>query len=275
MNALDSSAPAADGYSLYLRTRSAISSAAYPRRIAYTIAVKGDENGEPRENHYRALYLTSDDIIRVSAISDEELAAPATVPRGINVYIQGNYQSFGRVASPPDLIGVPIISPTYMFGLAYKHHQPKIEDDGSSKLRTIAVVSSQSAIYKVALVGTEVIDGIPTDHLAMTALHDPSNNRLRDLWIDQATYLPVRASIMGNFTTMPMVGAMWTVNFATVDGQPYVKEEHADDILTFPHHRNVSDLDISFEAVHQQNGLGFDTPLIDIDTTGGVEEPKG
>ncbi len=266
--------PDLDAYSLYLRTRSAVSSAAYPQRIAYTIAITGDENGNLRTNHYRANCDPVENTIRVFPMSDEQLAEPEHLPQGINFYVQGHYESFGRVATPPDLIGVPVISPTYMFGLTHKASWSAARDEVPSKIPTIAIVSSQPAEYRVASAGGDNVNGIMTDHLILTPIRDPQNNRLRDLWVSQATYLPVRASISGNFTTTPLVNVPWTVDFSTLDGAPYVTSESADGVLSFPHNRSIVDLHVAFENVHEQSGLAFDSPLVDIELTGAIEEPK-
>ncbi|MGB8966266.1 MAG: hypothetical protein WCB99_11555 [Candidatus Cybelea sp.] len=43
-----------NAYSIWLQTRSAVTSARYPRRIDYTIAVTGIDGSKPSNDHFRA-----------------------------------------------------------------------------------------------------------------------------------------------------------------------------------------------------------------------------
>ncbi len=105
----------ADAYTIWMRTRSAVTSATYPVRIDYTIAISGLDGARVAVDHYRASCDPDSDAIRVFAISDEELAQPPPVPHGINWSVAaGFYGAFikipvGRPASSPDLLGVPLL----------------------------------------------------------------------------------------------------------------------------------------------------------------------
>ena len=252
-----------DAYALFLRTRSALTSVQYPSRIDYTIAVRGTEGAAVRINHYRATCNPTDQSIRIFPISDEELASPPPVPHGINVFIQGNYESFGRVAPPPDIIGVPVLSPTYTFGLGFNRAVNGSLRDSTSTIPTIVVVSSRVRDYSVVLLDEPNLDGVATYHLKLTPLHSPKQNRLRELWIDAADYLPQRAVLAGNFTIAPLVDVPWVVNFAHFEGALYISRESTAATLHFSHRRAVQNASITFEDIREHSGLEYDMPLVE------------
>ncbi|MFY9740256.1 MAG: hypothetical protein WAK11_14575 [Candidatus Cybelea sp.] len=190
-----------DAYSIWLHARSAVTSARYPSRLAYTIAVSGFDGEKPVADHYRATADPGDGAIRIFPISDEQLAKPPPVPHGVNLNIvlelciaksgcTSKQIPAGHPAPYQDLLGEPLLEPTYMFGLRYKAARStptSPQADGS--LRVIAIVSSGSPDYKVSLIDTPLLDGVPTYHLGLTPLRKPKDNRLRELWIDTNDYL--------------------------------------------------------------------------------------
>ena len=120
-----------DAWSIFQHARSAVTSVRYPWRVDYTIAVSGLDGQAPVKDHYRASFDPSDGAIKVFPISDEQLKAPAPVPHGINanfvISISGGRGSgtdtysipMGHPAAATDLLGEPLIAPTYMFGRKY------------------------------------------------------------------------------------------------------------------------------------------------------------
>jgi hypothetical protein len=266
----------ADPYAILLHARSAVSSAAYPRRIDYTIAVRGLDGTTPKANHYRAIADPNGGQIRIFSISDEELAAPPPVPHGFNFGLSasvcgGNCGTgsgtltvpVGHDAVSPDLLGVPMIAPTYSFGLKYPH-APKLEPDSDEKtsLPVIAFESTKVRDYTVTLVDTPAIDGVPTYHLRLAPLRKPKDNRLRELWIGTQDYLPRKAVVAGNFTTAPLVDVPWTIRFTIVNGAPYVAGETADATLFLAHRRVVRNAEIEFEHIHESDGTIVHEPLV-------------
>ncbi len=65
-----------DGYSLWQHVRSAVTSAPYPRRVGYTIAVSGLDGQMPVVDHYRGNCDPAEGLIRTFPISDEQVAKP-------------------------------------------------------------------------------------------------------------------------------------------------------------------------------------------------------
>lgn len=261
-----------DGYSIWQRARSAAASAQYPSRIDYTITVSGLDGSKPALDHYRASCDLPEGAIRLFPISDEQLAQPPPVPRGANLYFTVGL-STGRlapaVAAIPaghpsltvDLLGEPLLSPSYMFGLRYRSVE-RAAPEGQTPLRVIATVSAQSPDYRVVLIDTPAIDGAPTYHLGLTPLRRPKENRLRELWVGTDDYLPRKAIISGNFTVRPLVDVPWAVDFSILDGAPYIARESAAATLYLEHHRVVRKAVITFESIRAPDGSIYDEPLV-------------
>jgi hypothetical protein len=259
--------PTPDPYALFSQARAAVSAARYPERLDYTIDVSGFDGSLFRTNHYRATDRTEQGI-KVAAISAEE-AASWHVPQGVNVkFVASIYGAaivipLGRTPASYDLLGVPMLAPSYTFGLRYPPvtvattHTPP----AAGTLPVIAVVSSQARDYRIEFEGAQTIDDAQTYDLRLTPLRDPKNNRLRELWVGAGDHLPRRASVAGNFTLAPLTDIPWTIDFDVIGGAPYIARESADALLYMPHRQVVRAAQISFEDVRP--GAGFmNTPLL-------------
>ncbi len=271
----DTPPPAPDAYALWQRARSAVTSAQYPRRLSYTIAVAGIDGQTPVLDHYRGSCDPEDGAIRIFPISDEQLAKPPPVPHGVNASFNigicfgscaGIKLPLGHQAPYQDLLGEPLLAPTYAFGMRYPSRTSAHDADEPSVLRTIAVVATQTRDYQVTLIDTPDLDGTSTYHLALRPLRHPKDNRLRELWIGTADFLPRRAIVAGNFTVAPLVDVPWTVDFAVLDGAPYVSRESASSTLYLTHRRVVRDAIIAFENISEPTSI-YDAPLVQPDAT--------
>ncbi len=266
-----------DAYAIWLHVRAAVTSAQYPSRLDYTIAVAGLDGQTPTSDHYRASSDTSDGSVRVFPISDEQLAKPPPVPHGIDVSIRAAIcfgycwvinQPVGHPAPYQDLIGEPLLAPTYMFGLRYAIPQKTTpQQDVETRLRTIAVVSTGAPVYRVELIDQPDLDGIPTYHLRLTPLRKPKENRLRELWVGANDYLPRRAVTAGNFTISPLTNVPWTVDFTVLDGTPFLSKESAASDLYLGHRRVVRDATIAFEDIREPSGAIYDRPIVAPEAT--------
>ena len=259
-----------DAYAIWLQTRSAVTSAQYPRKLDYTIDVSGLDGDRPTDDHYRAAYDEADGSIALFPISDETLAKPAPVPHGVNVSVNlffcwigclGIHRQAGHPEASLDLLGEPLIQPTYAFGMRYERPHPDSSSSATGSLPVIATVSAQKPAYRVELIDQPAIDGVATYHLQLTPLRDPKNNRLRELWVGTSDYLPRRAAISGNFTRAPLVDVPWTIDFAIVDGVPYIARESAGATLYLAHGRVVRQAAIAFEDVREPAAI-FGEPLV-------------
>lgn len=259
-----------DAYAIWLHARSAVSSAQYPRKLDYTIDVSGLDGDQPTDDHYRASYDGDNSTIALFPISAEMLAKPAPMPRGFNASVNiffcwigcwGIHRRVGRSEPSLDLLGEPLLAPTYSFGMRYPQPVRASPAPSTGGLPVIAIVSAQKPEYRVELIDEPYVAGIVTYHLRLTPLRDPKNNRLRELWIGETDYLPRRAAISGNFTQAPMVDVPWTVDFSVVAGAPYIERESADATLYLAHRRVVHDATIAFEDVREPSSI-YDEPLV-------------
>jgi hypothetical protein len=275
-------APLSDAYAIFQRARSAVTSAAYPRRLDYTIAITGFDGDRPRQNHYLASSDPYDGSIRLFPISAEELAQPAPIPHGVRVSISiGIYGGaivipIGRPPPTFDLIGPPLLAPTYMFGLNFSEPAAVVGSAESNALPTIAVVSTTTRDYEVALLDAPSLDGVSTYHLKLTPLRKPRDNRLRELWVGENDYLPRKAVVAGNFTSAPLVDVPWTIGFSLFNGAPVIADERADATLYLPHRRTVREAEIAFEDVHERGKTIVGEPLVEPEAgEGTLTEPPG
>lgn len=274
--------PAVDTWAIFLQTRSAVTSAQYPWRIDYTIAITGIRGGtNPTTDHYGASCDPSDGSIRVFSTSGEQLAQPPPVPHGFDFNLTATIcggrcdTGVGSVALPvghpalgPDIIGVPVLTPTYMFGLRYPHVPGSgVSQSRGNPLPIIATVSTQARDYQVTFVDIATIDGVPTYHLRLKPLRKPKDNRLRELWVGTGDYLPRKAAIAGNFTVAPLVDVPWVVDFTVINGAPYVVRERAENTLYLSHRRVVQGATIAFQNIGEPSNSIYDRPLLEPDET--------
>lgn len=264
-----------DPYSIFDRARHALQAEQYPDYLSYVVAVRVTEGGVAKSRHYHLVYDTQSGTIDVNPISDEERAAPP-VPTGFIWHLQPrrhNKVLFDKKVGNPgeavDFLGVPHVSPTYTFGLSPR----AAAEDGSAgdalvaeirrqfndpvpaqklqqqmtsgPMKVIAVVSSRTREYDIALSGTENVDGHLCYHLVLRPRHDPQKFRLRDLWIDAQSYQPWQLRTAGNFTGSQ---AAWMVRFTNIDGKTYIASETAESPIGVGDHRYQT-ASVEFDAV--------------------------
>lgn len=263
-----------DAAAIFAQTRSAVASVAYPPSIAYSIVVNGLDGNVPKANHYHAVLNTETGTIRLQTVSDEDLAKPPT-PHGFNAYfvlrISGGRGSgvggpdfpMGRPPDETDILGVPLLAPTYDFGIVAPYSSRHVDVD--TTLPVIASVASSRRDYEVTFVGTETLEGHASYHLALQPLHEPHKYRLRQLWVDPITHLPERAIVAGNFTLAPMTDVPWQIDFATSNASWYVSKEAPLSTLYLDHRKVIRNASIAFENISVNSSmLG---PAIEPDVT--------
>lgn len=240
-----------DAYTIFARARSYWSAQAYPAQLSYLVTVSGTDRDGAHSNTYESFANTQTGAISVHATSKEEAQHPYT-PHGITAKLKISIGYSGKAmlgAAPSveprdqigisktirltkmqqyDLLGVPVLSPTYGFGLTIETlPSPDAPPAFNGGLKTIAAVTSNTRDYDVRYAGSETIDGEPCYHLQLTPLRDPSKYRLRELWVAQSSYAPAQARIQGNFTAGPSPQLPWLVHFNTDGGVTYIAYEAA------------------------------------------------
>jgi hypothetical protein len=274
-----------NAYQIFDRARRVLQAQSYPDPIFYRTTIHVSEGPEDEFEHFRAEAFSGGDV-RVEGVSVEEQAAPHK-SAGVNFKLAFSIgwntgaggqtetvtQDAHRKEASPDYLGVPLISPSYSFGLnAERDETPAQNPPDVTKLRTIATVTAVGRIYRVSFLGTETIDGLYAYHLRLEPTTQPERYRIRELWIDTYTYQIVQLKTQGNFTVAPMSDVPWIVTFQDVAGSLYIKNETAMEPLVFRHDRTFSTASITFDEIRTTD----DSPPIlpALDANADLREPN-
>ena len=240
-----------DPYQIFANARAYWMQQRYPQELRYQVAVDVVEAGKERVEHYSASYDAVANIVDIDPRSDYEREHPVK-PSGINIGILG--LPIGKPLPTDDFLGVPKLRPTYSFGMApfvpapsptpfnsmalvdqirKEFHDPnprKVQPSPSASpgLPEIATVYAQNREYAITLLDNETIDGHACYHLALKPLRDPGKYRIREAWIDEASFAPWQLKDSTNFISGPATMVPWTIRFADIDGEHYIKKETAD-----------------------------------------------
>jgi hypothetical protein len=158
------------------------------------------------------------------------------------------------VANP---LGAPNLSIDYNFGMqpvsARKSRAPEPEAS------TIPIIGRAEAVardYRITLVETETEDGVLVDHLNFVPTHDPDRLRLRDMWLDAATFAPIRLLVSANFDRPPSNKVPWMVWFRKVDGGIIIDHEEAQAPLDYGFDGHIGHATVAFTEVTFKEKLG-------------------
>lgn len=275
--ALVGTAASADPYQIFARARQVWTAQRYPEYMTYTVAVDVVERGVEKTRHYHLAFDSVSGRIAVNPVSDEEVAAPAD-PTGVNFHLQPKRafhtvydKRVGNPGEAVDYLGVPMIAPTYSFGMAAA--APDNEAPGSDALvaqirkefndpappaktqaavtdphvRTIASVTSYVRRYTITLAGIESVQGSDCYHLLLQPTRDPQKLRLREVWVDMQTFETRQLVSAGNFTGSRVP---WRITFGDFDGEQYITSETALATVGVGDHR-YERATVSFEAISQ------------------------
>jgi len=178
---------------------------------------------------------------------------------------------------PPIHVDDPIVEPFDSFGMGGGGSEPapmpsvvigpitpNEPTPSETPLREIGRVETESRVYDVRLVGTEQVGQATDYHLTLTPLRDPKINRLRELWIDAATYATDKLVVAGIYNGQPYNAVRWLVTYTTFDRRQYVQQIKNEDPLHFGLDTIIPDLEIDFvdyrfDAVPSYifDGMGF------------------
>ncbi|MBV9103014.1 MAG: hypothetical protein JO060_05440 [Candidatus Eremiobacteraeota bacterium] len=271
-------AASVDAESIFEKARDYWDAQSYPHHLQYTIVVGLYKGNERETNHYEAEYLPEDGDLRVNTISAEENANPPSA-RGTDVIVTLSilgrifYSKTLNAVASPDLIGIPLLSPTYSFGMARRFKSTRDEGSRTSTdLPLIGRVSNRTRFYVITYAGTDEVAGYPQYHLTLRPIRAPHKYRLRELWIDARSYATDRAIIEGNFNVGPGVDAPWTIDFYTVAGALYIDRERCDEPLQFGKniYRNIS---VSFQSLKRTSAMPSLRFVLPQNSDNAISEP--
>jgi hypothetical protein len=273
-------------YQIFEHARRVLRAQSFPDPIFYRTTVRVSEGAKDESEHFSGEAFAGGDV-RVEGISEEEAAAPHE-STGVNFKLSfsiGWNQGAGgqtetiaqdahRKEASPDYLGVPLITPTYSFGLGSDQGgSATAPPAGAGNLPTIATVTAIGRAYDVTLLGTESIGGLYAYHLQLRPTSHPGRYRVRDLWVDVYTFQIVQLETQGNFTDAPMATVPWRVTFQYVDGNSYIKDETALAPLAFPHDRTFSSATVSFDDIHATDESPPILPTMDSGAATNLREP--
>jgi hypothetical protein len=272
--ALDTPAPAGGtsrAEALFTAAREARTQSAYAHYTVYATVVRFRRGGRAASSTWDTVEDMRRRLVHAHGFSREENAHPH-VPHGINIGIAGGASgvlgpgempSKGQVVNhepSDDPIGELTFAIDQDFGLALNAPRIGSTPDMSEVSQTVATLPriGRTGIiartYDVTDLGDVVENGITLHHLGLRPLRDPRRYRLRALWTDAKTALPVRAIVAGVGNRTPLENVDWRVDFAQDQGGTYVAREAALGPLDVDGVR-LDDLTITFEERRPTNRL--------------------
>jgi hypothetical protein len=271
---------------------------AYPPYATYATVVRyrsGDRAVERRWDTFEDLRRRT---VHADGFSDRDRVAPH-VPEGTNVGAYGSLTWNGKGlvlgpkapapgAKPPkgvilnrerdvDAVGPVSFAINQDFGIALS--APPI-----AALRSAAGAASTRALPQIGGTRANVSDydvtrapdetgagGAALVHLVLRPKRAPYRYRLRDLWIDAATSVPLRAVVQGIGDRPPFDGVRWQIDFRTVDGAIYIERETA---LADMDHRgaHLAGVSVTFEDMQLVDAIPADRRL-GLAYTTGIADP--
>jgi hypothetical protein len=264
--ALDASAPAAGATShaeaLFNAAREARTQSAYAHFTVYATVVRFRRSGRPVSSTWDTVEDMRRRLVHAHSLSREENAHPH-VPHGINFGLGGEVMNHEPSDDP---IGPLTFAIDQDFGLAL--NAPHIEStpdmsEVSLSIKTLPRIGRTGTIartYDVTDLGDVAENGITLHHLGLRPLRDPRRFRLRELWMDAKTSVPVRAIVAGVGNRTPLERVDWRVEFAQDQGGTYIAREVALAPLDVDGVR-LEDLTITFAERRPTNRLAGEESL--------------
>lgn len=280
----------------FTAAREARSRSAYAHYTVYATVVRYTLAGRPLTRTWDTIEDMRRRLVHSHSLSREDAANPH-VPHGINFAAGLTGLSSGSSAAP----GAPATGGGSLLSTTLNPETPDdpvgevtfaIDQDYGLALDAVAIattsdlseVSSAAPVlqhigrtgtivrnYEVTDLGdVTASDGSVQHHLGLRPLRDPGRYRLRELWIDATTNLPVRAVVHGISNAAPLDTIDWRVDFTQIQGGTYVTRETALAPLRTVY-GEVDDATVSFEEVDPTNRLG-PTQLVGLADVG-IRDP--
>ncbi|MDQ6926591.1 MAG: hypothetical protein M3154_10205, partial [Candidatus Eremiobacteraeota bacterium] len=218
------------------------SESAYPRYAVYATVVTFRRDGHERVSTWDTVEDLRRRIVHAHALNRQAAAKPH-VPHGTNVGMTAG-PSGPIYGIPPkgailtheptdDPIGQLSFAVDQDFGLALS--APPISSsanmsDVASAVKTLPNIGRTGTVartYDVTDLGDAAENGVALHHLGLRPLRDPKRYRLRELWTDVKTSLPVRAVVAGIGNRWPLDAISWRIDFKQVEGGTYIARETA------------------------------------------------
>jgi hypothetical protein len=250
--------PDVEGERIFAKVREVWRTRADVPYVRYGALERYQHGSHVVDNWFDVYYRTSDGAMKLEQMHDipaenARLKGFAFSIFGANLFDTNGDAAPIRVDEPriePDAsfglktrfaVGLTLASPVpAVTGSALPSPQP------SDALREITRVESNTRAYQIDVVGPETVLGETAVHLHMTPLHDPTVNRLRDLWVDPVTYRTIQLRVQGLLSGKPYDGVAWTVRYVLLEGRSYVQQISADAPLKFGLDESIPKFEFDF-----------------------------
>jgi hypothetical protein len=262
---------------LFAAARTARTQSAYAHYSVYATVVRFHRNGRPVSSTWDTTEDMRRRLVHSHALSREEGAHPH-VPHGINIGMgtgpsgilpPGVLPPKGQIVSHEpgdDPIGEVTFAVDQDFGLAL--NAPQIGatanmSEVSVTVTTLPQIGRTGTIartYDVTDLGDVTENDVVLHHLGLRALRDPRRYRLRELWTDAKTSLPVRAVVAGIGNHGPLQSVSWRIEFTQLQGGTYITRETALEPLDTDGGR-LDDVTITFAELRPTNRLTAEESL--------------
>jgi hypothetical protein len=271
---------------LFAKTRAARSESAYAHYTVYATVMRFRSGARETTSTWMTIEDMRRRLVYARSLSVEEAEHPH-VPRGINVGIsvgpsgpiygippKGQVTNHEPVDDP---FGQLSFAVDQDFGLAL--NAPPIAatndmSDVSSAATTLPRIGRTGTVartYEVTDLGDVVEGEVTLHHLGLRPLREPKRNRLRELWTDAKTSLPVRAVVAGVGNRSPLQDVRWRVDFTQLQGGTYIARETALEPLVTSI-GPVAEATITFAQVRPTNRLAPDE-LVGLSGDVGTTDP--
>jgi hypothetical protein len=264
---------------LFTATRQARTQSGYAHYSVYATVVRFRFGGQPMTSTWDTTEDMRRRLVHSHALSREEGEHPH-VPQGINFGISGSITppvpaapgarnpgapgpTISHTMNPEpstDPIGELSFAVDQDFGLAFDAQPISATNDMSevaSSVNVLPHIGSTGTIartYEVTDLGDVADPAGEQHHLRLRPLGDPRRYRLRELWTDAKTSLPVRAVVAGIGNAAPLDSVTWRVDFTQLQGGTYVAREVALEPLETDSGK-LEDVTITFDELRPTNRL--------------------
>jgi hypothetical protein len=249
----DERLPAADV--IFDRAAQAVLRSSYPRFASYVVAVSFKKGSTRVLDEWQTHEDLNHKVVYARTFSRVEVAHPET-PHGINVGVP----FFGNLnpVKARDPIGEVAFAVDQTYGLAPAAsfrvtHDAHAFSGVASSLPVIGTTGVRARAYDVTLLGLETADDHAWYHLGLRPVRDPDRNRLRELWVDTASWLPKVAIVAGIGNRPPISKSPWRVTFVEEQGGVYIQEEQALKVLDYGGQGTLTETRVAFHELELSN----------------------
>lgn len=229
--------------------------ASYPRYATYATVITFRLSGQMMQRTWRTVEDLQRRVVHADSFSDQEAANPY-VPHGINVGMgsitssvsDGGSSLPSGIQAPDaklptgavmnsdpsnDPFGMLTFAVNQDWGISRRAPQISTASDATDvgapppAIPRIGGTGAEAKIYTITALGTTTEHGVALVHLGLNPVRDPKRYRLRELWLDPTTQLPVHAIVAGIANHDPLDTVNWKVDYKNIDGVPYIDKETA------------------------------------------------